>query len=95
MIERFIENDQFNDYLKAKFGNIRPTSKSGSYDYACGMDSCAFFYTKDYLGIPIYFNEKNKMISLEHTHPLQTYILTQNKYKIIKKLKENAEKIIS
>jgi hypothetical protein len=54
-----------------------------------------FFYTKDYLGIPIYFNEKNKMISLEHTHPLQTYILTQNRYKIIKKLKENAEKIIS
>ena len=49
MIERFIENDQFNDYLKAKFGNIRPTSKSGSYDYACGMDSCAFFYTKDYV----------------------------------------------
>ena len=49
MIERFIENDQFNDYLKSKFGNIRPTSKSGSYDYACGMDSCAFFYTKDYV----------------------------------------------
>lgn len=49
MMDKFVGNDQFNDYLKSKFGNIRPTSKSGGYVYACGMDSCAFFYTRDYV----------------------------------------------
>jgi hypothetical protein len=53
-----------------------------------------FFYTSGYLGIPIYYNEKDKMISLEHTHPLQTYILSENKYKIIKELKENVQRIV-
>ena len=53
-----------------------------------------FFYSTDYLGIPIYYNENNKTISLEHTHPLQSYILSDNKYKIIKTLKENVQKIV-
>jgi len=54
-----------------------------------------FFFSDKYLGIPVYFSEKDEHLSLEHTHPLQTYIMTQNKYEIIKNLKENAKKIIT
>ncbi len=54
-----------------------------------------FFLSNGYLGIPIYYNENNDNISLEHTHPLQTYIMSENKNKIIKELKENAKKIIN
>ena len=54
-----------------------------------------FFLSDGFLGIPVYYIEKNDNISLEHTHPLQTYIMSENKYKIIKQLKENAKKIIN
>jgi hypothetical protein len=53
-----------------------------------------FFLSDGFLGIPVYYIENNGSISLEHTHPLQTYIVSQDKNKIIKKLKENAKKII-
>lgn len=50
MIIKFVENDDFSNYLKTKFGNIRPTSSRGAgYHYACGMDSCAFFYTNNHV----------------------------------------------
>ena len=54
-----------------------------------------FLFSDNYLGIPIYLSEKDKNLSLEHTHPLQTYIMTQNKHEIIKNLKDNAKKIIT
>ncbi len=54
-----------------------------------------FFLSNGFLGIPIYYMENNDSISLEHTHPLQTYIMSKNKNKIIKELKENAKKIIN
>jgi len=54
-----------------------------------------FFFSNGFLGIPVYYMENNGGISLEHTHPLQTYIMSQDRNKIIKGLKENAKKIIS
>ena len=54
-----------------------------------------FFFSNGFLGIPVYYIENNGGISLEHTHPLQTYIMSQDRLKIIKGLKENAKKIVS
>ena len=52
-----------------------------------------FFFSEGYLGIPVYYSEKNKNVSLEHTHPLQTYILTQNMISIVKDFKNNVQTI--
>ena len=51
-----------------------------------------FFFSNGFLGIPVYYIENNGGISLEHTHPLQTYIMSQDRNKIIKGLKENAKR---
>lgn len=53
-----------------------------------------FFFSDDYLGIPVYYSENNAHISLEHTHPPHSYILSQNKYEIVSNLKDYAKKII-
>ena len=53
-----------------------------------------FFFSEGYLGIPIYFSEKKNNISLEHTHPLQSYIMTPNMQKIIQGLKKNVQTFI-
>jgi uncharacterized protein YkvS len=49
MIEKIVENDNFKEYLTTNFGNIRPKYSAGEYIYNCGQDSCAFFYTQDYV----------------------------------------------
>ena len=54
-----------------------------------------FLVTKDYLGIPLYISIHNKHISFEHTHPPHEYILSQNRYKIIKNIKNEINEIIS
>ena len=54
-----------------------------------------FVVTKKYLGIPIYISEKNKHLSFEHTHPPHEYILGQNKYEKVKKLKDKINEIIN
>jgi len=52
-----------------------------------------FLFTKDFLGIPIYTSIKNKHISFEHTHPPHEYILSNNKFNIIRNLKEEVNEI--
>ncbi len=53
-----------------------------------------FLYVDEYLGIPIYYMEKNHHISFEHTHPLTEYILDKNRYKIINNLKDEFKNIV-
>jgi hypothetical protein len=52
-----------------------------------------FLFTKDFLGIPIYTSVKNKHVSFEHTHPPHEYILSNNKFNIIRNLKEEVNEI--
>ena len=40
-------------------------------------------------------SEKNGHLSMEHTHPPHTNILTENRYKVVKNLKERINEIIS
>jgi len=54
-----------------------------------------FFTTNNFLGIPIYVSVKNSHISCEHTHPLQEYILSKNKYEKITNLKKEINEIIA
>ena len=54
-----------------------------------------FVVTKKYLGIPIYISEKNKHLSIEHTHPPHEYILGPNKYEKVKQLKERISEIVN
>ena len=53
-----------------------------------------FLYTKGFLGVPIYVSTKNKFVSCEHTHPPHEYILSNNKFKKIKELKDEINEII-
>ena len=53
-----------------------------------------FLFTKDFLGIPIYTSVKNRHVSFEHTHPPHEYILSDNKFDIIRNLKEEVNEII-
>jgi hypothetical protein len=54
-----------------------------------------FVVTKKYLGIPIYISEKNKHLSIEHTHPPHEYILGPNKHEKVKQLKERISEIVN
>lgn len=54
-----------------------------------------YFVSQDYLGIPIYLSEKNGHLSFEHTHPPHEYFMSENKFKIIKKFKNEINKIIN
>jgi hypothetical protein len=54
-----------------------------------------FLFTDQYLGVPIYCSIKNKHISLEHTHPPHEYIMSQDKFNTINKLKKEFFEIIN
>jgi hypothetical protein len=54
-----------------------------------------FLFTDKYIGIPIFCSIKNKHISLEHTHPPHSYILNEDKFKIISELKKEFSEIIN
>lgn len=54
-----------------------------------------YFISDNYLGVPIYLSEKNGHLSFEHTHPPHEYFMSQNKFKIIKKFKNEINKIIN
>jgi len=53
-----------------------------------------FLFTDKYIGIPIFCSIKNKHISLEHTHPPHTYIMSEDKFKIVSELKKEFSEII-
>ena len=54
-----------------------------------------FLFSEKYLGIPIHCSVKNKHISLEHTHPPHEYILSEDRFKIVNKLKKEFSEIIN
>ena len=54
-----------------------------------------FLFTEKYVGIPIHCSVKNKHISLEHTHPPHEYILSEDKFKTVGKLKKEFSEIIN
>ena len=57
------------------------------------INSDTFFFTKNFLGIPIFASFKNNHISFEHTHPQQEYVLSKDKYKVTNQLKEKINEI--
>ena len=54
-----------------------------------------FLFTDKYIGIPIFCSIKNKHISLEHTHPPHTYIMSEDKFRIVSELKKEFSEIIN
>ena len=59
------------------------------------LKNCCF-YTDGFLGIPIFISYGNKKgISMEHSHPPQLYLLSNNRYKVISKIKNKVEEIVS
>ena len=54
-----------------------------------------FFVSKKYLGIPMYLSLKENHLSFEHTHPPHSYIYSENKYEILKKIKYEFNEIIN
>ena len=47
-----------------------------------------YLFSNKYIGIPIFYSEFNKQISLEHTHPPHEYILSNDRFKTIGKIKK-------
>jgi len=54
-----------------------------------------FLFTDKYVGIPIFCSIKNKHISLEHTHPPHTHIMSEDKFRIDSELKKEFSEIIN
>lgn len=54
-----------------------------------------FFFTKNYLGIPVYLSENKGHLSMEHTHPPHSTFLSMNKFEKVKNLKEKIHEIVS
>jgi len=54
-----------------------------------------FLFTDKYIGIPIFCSIQNKHIAFEHTHPPHEYILDENRFKMVSKLKNEFNEIIN
>ncbi|MDC3050699.1 hypothetical protein OA331_00030 [Bacteroidota bacterium] len=53
-----------------------------------------FLFTDGYLGIPIYVSQNNQHLSMEHTHPPHSYILSNNVFKKVSEFKKEFHEII-
>ncbi len=53
-----------------------------------------FFVTQEYIGIPMYVSIKNNFLSFEHTHPLNAFLLNEDKYVVASNLKKEMNEII-
>ena len=53
-----------------------------------------YIFSQKYLGIPLYVSINDKHVSFEHTHPPHHYILSDDKFKLIKNLKMKIHEII-
>ena len=72
--------------LKTNYTNIIEIKKSFlNEDY--------YLFTKSYVGIPIFLFSKNNHLSLEHTLPLTSYVLSSNKYKLVSDIKRELNDI--
>ncbi len=54
-----------------------------------------YLITDKYLGAPLFVSIDNMHMSFEHTHPPHEYIMSNDKFKIISKLKREISEIIS
>ena len=54
-----------------------------------------YIFSENYLGIPIFLSIKNNHLSCEHTHPPHEYILSDDKYFKVSKLKNKINEIIN
>ena len=46
-----------------------------------------YIFSDSFLGIPIFISKNRNHLSMEHTHPPHHYILSDNKFKIIRQIK--------
>ena len=53
-----------------------------------------FLFTDGYLGIPVYVSQHQGHLSMEHTHPPHSYILSENVFKKVSDLKKEFYEII-
>lgn len=53
-----------------------------------------YIFTNECLGIPLYVSIKDSHISFEHTHPPHHYILSDDRYKTIAKIKNEFKEIV-
>ncbi len=54
-----------------------------------------YVFTENCLGIPLYVSVKNSHISFEHTHPPHHYILSEDRYKTVAKIKNEIKDVIN
>lgn len=54
-----------------------------------------YIFSKNFIGIPIYVSIHNNAISMEHTHPPHHYIISNDKYKTVSKLKKKINEIVN
>tara|TARA_B100000674_G_C37910650_1_gene948427 strand:- start:733 stop:1500 length:768 start_codon:yes stop_codon:yes gene_type:complete len=54
-----------------------------------------YIFTESCLGIPLYVSIKNNHISFEHTHPPHHYILSQDRFKTIARIKNEIKNVIN
>ena len=59
------------------------------------IEKNVYIFSDFALGIPLYISIKNNHISFEHTHPPHHYILSENKFNIVGKLKEQIKEVIN
>ena len=53
-----------------------------------------YIFSEKFIGIPIFISIRNNHISMEHTHPPHHYILSQDKYKTVSRIKNEIKKNI-
>lgn len=53
-----------------------------------------FLFTDGYLGIPVYVSQHKGHLSMEHTHPPHSYILSKNVFKKVSELKKEFYEIV-
>ena len=59
------------------------------------INSQNYLFTSEYIGIPIFLSVKNNHLSLEHTLPASSYILSGDKFKKSSELKKEINEIIA
>ncbi len=59
------------------------------------LDTNNYIISDKYIGVPIFLSIHNNHMSFEHTHPPHEYILSDDKFETVKKIKSEIHEIIS
>jgi hypothetical protein len=54
-----------------------------------------FLFTDKFIGIPIFCSIKNNHISFEHSHPPHSFVMSNDKFKVISELKKEINEFIN